>query len=118
MTESQGLAALARVLGTRVRGRCAAASEALYNLLGGRSAGLTPMVAVYHRSGTRGSHWWLRNASGAILDPTAAQFRPGFLKILYRRGKGCGFQVPKKYGISKAAREILKQAEDMGVLNT
>jgi 5-methylcytosine-specific restriction endonuclease McrA len=52
-------------------GYCYVASEALYHLAGGATSGLS----VYRcplPSG--GSHWWLANSSGKILDPTAEQF--------------------------------------------
>ena len=56
-----------------MRGHCAAASEALYFLAGGPRAGLVAWSASYLEGGGRASHWWLRDAAGAILDPTRAQ---------------------------------------------
>ncbi len=91
----------------RVRGRCAAASEALYLLAGGKDAGLVPMVSVYHVRGRRYSHWWLRQGH-RVIDPTAAQFSLAFRRRLYARGRGCGFQATRANGgMSRAARELL-----------
>lgn len=53
------------------RGNCYAASEALYHLIGGKLAGWTPMRMRVHND----SHWFLRHATGLILDPTASQFK-------------------------------------------
>src|SRR5439155_10231380 len=54
-----------------LKGYCYVASEALYHLAGGASSGLS----VYRCSlPSGGSHWWLADASGQIIDPTAEQF--------------------------------------------
>src|SRR5262249_24376516 len=53
-------------------GYCYVASEALYHLAGGAASGLS----VYRCSLPRGgSHWWLADSRGHVLDPTAEQFR-------------------------------------------
>jgi 5-methylcytosine-specific restriction endonuclease McrA len=54
-----------------LKGYCYVASEALYHLAGGASSGLS----VYRCSlPVGGSHWWLADPNGRILDLTAAQF--------------------------------------------
>ena len=59
---------------------CYAASEALYHLLGGKAAGYTPMVLTLTDDwrellGTDWrTHWYLEDAWGGYLDPTADQF--------------------------------------------
>jgi hypothetical protein len=53
-------------------GYCYVASEALYHLAGGSSSG----ISVYRCSlSGGGSHWWLTDPKGRIIDPTAEQFR-------------------------------------------
>lgn len=53
-------------------GYCYVASEALYHLAGGSASGLT----VYRCTlPTGGTHWWLADSNGQILDPTAEQFQ-------------------------------------------
>lgn len=52
---------------------CYEASEALYLLAGGKSAGLTPM-RVKIRPDDAQSHWFIRGPHGEIIDLTAGQF--------------------------------------------
>jgi hypothetical protein len=79
--------------------------EALYHLLGGKKAGLTPHV-VHHRGD---SHWYLvmepnhPEGGETIIDPTARQFRT---KPDYDKGRGCGFLTKRP---SKRARELMKK---------
>ncbi len=54
-----------------VTGHCYVASEAAYHMLGGKSAGWTPMF-VRHEGAP---HWFLRGPKGEVLDITAAQFQ-------------------------------------------
>ena len=54
-------------------GFCYVASEALYHLAGGATAGLSVYRCTFAPGKT---HWWLKDADGRILDPTAEQF-PG-----------------------------------------
>lgn len=76
------------------RGNCYAASEALYHILGGKEAGWTPMrVGLLHPNGARETHWFIKHASGLILDPAVKQFdspewwpRPDYSKAI-----GSGF---------------------------
>lgn len=58
----------------------------MYHLLGGKKAGLTPVVAKLPEGGT---HWWLKKSDGTIIDPTKAQFRKE--RIPYELGKPTGF---------------------------
>jgi hypothetical protein len=58
----------------------------LYHLLGGKKAGYTPVVAKLDEGGT---HWWIKDSNGKILDVTAAQF--GNERIPYEKGKSTGF---------------------------
>lgn len=67
-----------------MRGNCYVASEALYHLLGGKAQGWTPM-SMKHEGDT---HWFLRHASGVVLDPTASQFK---IAPDYTRARGRGF---------------------------
>jgi len=80
------------------RGNCYVTSEALYHLLGGKAAGWTP-VRQRHEGDT---HWYLRHASGVIVDATAAQFRT---PPDYRIGKGAGFLTKAP---SKRARALMQ----------
>jgi hypothetical protein len=73
-------------------GHCYAAAEALYHLLGGKAAGLTPQVG---RDETGGTHWWLRTDEGRIIDPTAEQYTSRGLTPPYAHGKGAGFLTRK-----------------------
>ena len=47
-------------------------------------------------------HWYLRHASGLVVDPTAQQFRT---KPPYGRGRGRGFLTR---GPSKRARALMR----------
>jgi len=74
------------------RGNCYVASEALYHLLGGKAAGWTPMSVR-----TPGDvHWFLKHASGRILDPTAAQFRGKLPDYAAARGRGFLTRQPSR----------------------
>lgn len=77
-------------------GHCYVACEALYHA-GAQEAGYRPHVM---RVAT-GTHWFLKNASGAILDPTRAQFAT---PPDYSSARGCGFLTR---GPSKRARKVL-----------
>ena|SRR5438477_2282619 len=52
-------------------GHCYVACEALYHLLGGAGAG----YAAYYVKHEGQPHWFLRDASGAVIDPTVTQFK-------------------------------------------
>lgn len=109
------------VFGT-VAGQCYPAAEALYHLLGGKEAGLKPVVWRYADMRADGSvhgfptHWFLGRADGSVgrflttvLDPTAAQFGGSVTLGHYRCGRGCGFLTREP---SKRARLILDRLED------
>ena len=111
--------------GNKVAGHCAIASEALYDLLGGASAGYTPYVCAYYqdRQGKRVfgqapkgaeqmTHWWLRaptegkRGQGDILDATVRQYKKPFP---YTRGRATGFMSPTPP--SKRARILIARVE-------
>lgn len=100
------------------RGFCFVAANAVYHLLGGKAAGLTPMFAKYddEEMGEGASHWWLRDLDGAYLDPTADQYTAYGKFPPYENGKGAGFNrplhVPTKAGalIMEQAKKILRRA--------
>lgn len=83
----------------RLRGHCYAASEALYHMLGAKQSGFVPQVL---HVGTD-THWYLKNSSGFILDPTKDQF-PFVPK--YELGRGTGYLTR---GPSKRAKEIIRR---------
>lgn len=90
------------------RGNCYVAAEALYHIMGGKAAGLTPMV-LRMPDGER--HWYLRqifytplDVATIYIDPSAMQFK-GLLPD-YKKGRGTGFLT--KYP-SKRARELIQR---------
>lgn len=104
-----------------VAGHCAIASEALYDLLGGASAGYTPYVCGYNKGSAHAldageTHWWLRGprdgrrGAGDILDPTVAQFDTAFP---YEAGKPAGFMSPQPPSL-RARRLIAKVEAALG----
>jgi hypothetical protein len=81
-------------------GHCYVASEALWHALGGPCSGYTP-VRMRHEGSP---HWALRHdATGAVVDLTAGQFRtlPD-----YGRARGCGFLTRRP---SKRAAVVLSR---------
>jgi hypothetical protein len=80
-------------------GHCYAASEALYHLMGGKAAGLTP-VQLHHEGD---SHWYLRTSEGTYLDPTADQFAT---VPPHAHGTGRGFQTREP---AKRTAEIIRR---------
>lgn len=80
-----------------MRGNCYVTCEALYHLLGGRSAGYKPMT-VRHEGEV---HWFLMHVSGLVLDPTASQFKS---PPPYHRARGRGFLTRQP---SKRARVMM-----------
>jgi hypothetical protein len=63
--------AMRRPGGHAFAGYCYVASEALYHLAGGESSGLSVFRCSLSNGG---SHWWLTDEQGRIIDPTAGQF--------------------------------------------
>lgn len=82
---------------TRRRGNCYVTCEALYHLLGGKRAGLTPHV-VRHEGDV---HWYLVQR-GTVIDPTRRQFQK---RPPYERGRGCGFLTKRP---SRRARAMMR----------
>lgn len=85
------------------RGNCYVTCEALYHLLGGKKAGLTPMT-VRHEGAV---HWFLmigdyKRGWGEVLDPTAKQFKT---PVPYEKARGRGFLTKRP---SKRARRLMK----------
>jgi hypothetical protein len=85
-------------------GHCYVASEALYHALGGKAAGLTPQVG---RDCLGGTHWWLRDSTGTVLDATAEQYTAQGLVPPYATGRGAGFLTKDP---SRRARELMQRA--------
>lgn len=81
-------------------GHCYVASEALYHALGGKEAGWTPHNITHEGS----PHWFLKHKDGAIIDPTADQFKT---PVPYAKAKGKGFLTKQP---SKRAKEVLRRA--------
>jgi hypothetical protein len=52
-------------------GHCYVAAEALYHLAGAARSGLSVFRCTFDGGKT---HWWLRDDTGMIYDPTAEQF--------------------------------------------
>lgn len=86
----------ARVVRNRRRGNCYVASEALFHLLGGKRAGWKPMSMSCNGD----THWFLKHASGLIVDPTAKQF--GAMVPVYSRARGRGFLTAEPSARAKA----------------
>lgn len=84
-----------------VAGHCYITCEALYHKLGGKDEGWTPQT-IKHEGGP---HWFLKNADGTILDPTADQFQT---PVPYDNGRGCGFLTREP---SARAQVILERLE-------
>lgn len=100
------------------RGNCYVTCEALYHLLGGKDAGLTPHTVCHegdvHWYLVRRRDYWLGEKVGTfehrdILDPTAAQFRE---PPPYERGTARGFLTKKP---SKRARALMEQMLWQGI---
>ena len=81
-------------------GHCYVFCESLFHLLGGLESGWVPH-SVFHEKDT---HWFLRHReTGAILDPTAKQFKT---KVPYEKGRGRGFLTREP---SKRAQELINR---------
>ena len=70
-------------------------------LANGAGLTMTTMDVIRHHGGT---HWFLKNNKGKVIDPTAEQFADS---VPYDQGKGCGFLTREP---SKRARELLRRA--------
>lgn len=87
--------------GGPLSGHCYAGSEALYHLLGGKSAGWTPQFIRHENL----PHWYLKHESGQIVDVTAEQFTA---PVPYAQGKGKGFLTKSP---SRRAQTIIERVE-------
>lgn len=83
-----------------IAGHCYVASEILYKKLGGKKAGWTPQT-IRHEGGT---HWYLKNQNGTIIDPTADQFETA---VPYAKGRGCGFMTTEPSARAQRVMERL-----------
>lgn len=86
-----------------VAGHCYVASEVLFHKVGGKAAGWTPQT-VRHEGG---SHWFLKNQNGDIVDPTADQFET---PVPYDQARGCGFLTKQP---SKRAQVVLNRLDTL-----
>lgn len=70
-------------------GHCYAATDAPYWMLGGKESGWIPHVLSHKNfpEGLRegGTHWFLKNTKGNILDPTKEQFEDLNIHTLWKR---------------------------------
>jgi len=87
-----------------VAGHCYIAAEALFHVLGGKRAGLIAYVA---RDPEGGTHWWVQDAKGKILDPTKEQYTAFGKEPPYHVGRGAGFLTKRP---SRRAQVILNRA--------
>ena len=83
-----------------LEGHCYHAAEAVYHLAGGKAAGLTPVVGKLGG----GTHWWLVQTDGSVVDPTAAQLPDGYAY----QGRRCGFLTRQP---SKRARTVIERVK-------
>lgn len=94
---------------------CYHASEALFHLLGGKAAELTPVCLTLTEDWqallgtTARSHWYLEDQWGGYLDPTADQFPnwtpPYYLGI--RKGFLTKAPSAKAQALIDAAKELI-----------
>jgi 8-oxo-dGTP pyrophosphatase MutT (NUDIX family) len=83
-------------------GHCYVASEAMFHLLGGKDSGWVPHNIKHEGD----QHWYLKNkTTGAILDPTASQFKT---PVPYQHGRGKGFLTKEP---SKRAQELITRVK-------
>jgi hypothetical protein len=84
---------------SNVRGNCYVTSEALFHLLGGKSAGWKAMV-MRHEGDV---HWFLKHENGLILDATSEQFKT---KPNYDLARGTGFLTKQP---SRRAKNLMER---------
>ncbi len=70
-----------------VKGHCYVASEVAQYLVG-KYYGFSPYVSKLEGGGT---HWFLRNDKGQIIDLTSEQFPEAALDGIWEAGRKCGF---------------------------
>ncbi len=78
-------------------GHCYVAAEAVYHM-GAKGEGYRPHVLRLEDGGT---HWYLMDEQGTVLDPTAAQFDQA---PEYQAGRCCGFLTTRP---SKRTRTVM-----------
>lgn len=89
-----------------MRGNCYVTCEALYHLLGGKSAGYTPHT-VRHEGDV---HWYLVlevpvfAVVRTIIDPTASQFKT---PVPYNKGRARGFLTKQPSKRARAMMDVL-----------
>lgn len=98
-----------------LRGHCSVATEAVYFLAGGKKSGLTPHTI---RVSPEEVHWFLKDQSGKVIDPTAGQFDH---PVEYEQSRGRGFPTPK-HGLddqppSKRAQKVIERAQKFMKMN-
>ena len=87
-------------------GHCYVASQALYFSQGGYDSGWTVWQV---RVPGEGSHWFLKNPEGDVVDPTASQFAPG--AVPYDRAVKKAWVSQKSFpGPDKRTRRVLARA--------
>lgn len=91
-------------------GHCYTGAEALYHLLGGKSANLEVYVASYTSDEGKCTHWWLRTSKGKILDPTKIQYTAYGEQPPYHLGRKCGFLTKKP---SKRAQIVIDRVQSL-----
>lgn len=82
-------------------GHCYVASEALYHLLG------DSRFKPHYGRDANGTHWWLQDEVGNILDPTADQYK--LSRPPYENGRRCGFLTKHP---SKRARVVIERVKN------
>ncbi len=85
-------------------GHCYVAAEALYHM-GAKGEGYRPHVLSLEGGGT---HWYLVDEQGTVLDPTAAQFDQA---PDYQAGRCCGFLTTRP---SKRTRTVMAGIDQRG----
>lgn len=86
-------------------GHCYIGAEAAYHLLGGKKAKLKVFVASYEE----GTHWWLVDIEGKIIDPTECQYTAYGDKPPYHLGRCCGFLTTQP---SKRAQVVINRVKE------
>jgi len=81
-------------------GHCYLATQVLWNLIGGKKSGATPMNLKHEGN----QHWFLKLKDGSIVDLTAKQFST---PVPYGEARGRGFQTGFKP--DKRAVEVLRR---------
>ena len=83
------------------KGFCYISTEIIYHFGGGKEAGYKPYVMRIDND----THWFLKNTSGQIIDPTVKQYKrvPD-----YTKARCCGFLTKQP---SKRAQELFSKTK-------